>query len=157
MAPGLSNSWLQDTDVSRSDHKGFPRNVQPIENVKWDQSLQPKNYEIFGTHPDSKILFLDINILDSTGKEPYHGDVFIEGERIAAVGTVPNVEQLKNDPKVRVFNGRGRTLLPGLGDGHTHFTWNGGDLDRLGELQVEEHTLLTMRSAQCFLDSGYTM
>jgi septum formation topological specificity factor MinE len=44
-----------------------------------------------------------------------------------------------------------------LGDGHTHFSWNGGDLDQLGTLGVEEHTLLTMRSAQCFLDSGYTM
>jgi hypothetical protein len=47
--------------------------------------------------------------------------------------------------------------MSGLGDAHTHFTWNGGDLDRLGDLGVEEHTLLTMRSAQCFLDSGYTM
>ena len=33
----------------------------------------------------------------------------------------------------------------------------GGDLDRLGELETEEHTLVTMKSAQCFLDSGYTM
>lgn len=74
-----------------------------------------------------------------------------------AVGDVPNVEDLKNDPKVRVFYGKGRTLMSGLGDAHTHFTWNGGDLDRLGDLGVEEHTLLTMRSAQCFLDSGYTM
>lgn len=47
--------------------------------------------------------------------------------------------------------------MSGLGDGHTHFSWNGGDLDQLGTLGVEEHTLLTMRSAQCFLDSGYTM
>jgi hypothetical protein len=47
--------------------------------------------------------------------------------------------------------------MSGLGDGHTHFSWNGGDLDQLGTLGIEEHTLLTMRSAQCFLDSGYTM
>jgi imidazolonepropionase-like amidohydrolase len=47
--------------------------------------------------------------------------------------------------------------MSGLLDAHTHFTWNGGNLDALGELGVEEHTLLTMRSAQCFLDSGYTM
>lgn len=79
------------------------------------------------------------------------------GERITAVGKVENVEELKNNPKVRLFHGRGRTLMSGLGDGHTHFTWNGGDLDRLGALGVEEHTLLTMKSAQCFIDSGYTM
>ena len=81
----------------------------------------------------------------------------ILGERIKAVGDVPHKGELQKDPKVRVFQGRGRTLMPGLGDAHTHFTWNGGDLDRLGELEVEEHTLLTTRSAKCYIDSGYTM
>lgn len=81
----------------------------------------------------------------------------LPGEKFTAVGKVPNVEALRDDPTVRVIHGRGRTLMSGLGDAHTHFTWNGGDLDRLGDLGVEEHTLLTMRSAQCFLDSGYTM
>lgn len=47
--------------------------------------------------------------------------------------------------------------MPGLGDSHAHFTWNGGALDQLANLGVEEHTLLTARSAECFLDSGYTM
>jgi imidazolonepropionase-like amidohydrolase len=79
------------------------------------------------------------------------------GERIVEVGIVKDVASLLKDPTVRVFNGRGRTLMSGLCDAHTHFTWNGGDLTALGELGIEEHTLLTMRSAQCFLDSGYTM
>lgn len=79
------------------------------------------------------------------------------GEKIAAVGVVPDVDTIREEAGVRVIHGRGRTLMSGLGDAHTHFTWNGGDLDRLGDLGVEEHTLLTMRSAQCFLDSGYTM
>lgn len=47
--------------------------------------------------------------------------------------------------------------MPGLGDAHTHFTWNGGDLDALGDFPVEEHVLLTARSARCYLDSGFTM
>jgi hypothetical protein len=47
--------------------------------------------------------------------------------------------------------------MSGLGDTHTHLTWNGGDLNRLSDLQVEEHVLLTARSAQCYIDSGYTM
>ena len=83
--------------------------------------------------------------------------MFGPGQRFAAVGKVSNIETLKQDPRVRVFHGRGRTLMSGLGDGHTHFTWNGGDLGHLGDLGVEEHTLVTMKSAQCFLDSGYTM
>ena len=47
--------------------------------MNFDPKLQPKNYEIAGTHPDSKILFVDVNILDCTGRMPYKGDVLIEG------------------------------------------------------------------------------
>ena len=48
-------------------------------------------------------------------------------------------------------------LMSGLGDAHTHLTWAGIALDKLGDIGVEEHTLMTARSAQCYLDSGYTM
>jgi len=47
--------------------------------------------------------------------------------------------------------------MSGLGDAHTHFTWNNGDLGALGDLGVEEHTLFTAQAAQCYIDSGYTM
>lgn len=79
------------------------------------------------------------------------------GQRIVSVGDVPNKASLLRNPKIRVFQGRGRTLMPGLGDAHTHFSWNGSNLDRLGGLPLEEHVLLTARSARCYLDSGYTM
>ncbi|KPI42234.1 uncharacterized protein AB675_9486 [Cyphellophora attinorum] len=138
-------------------YDGPPRNLEHINQLDFDPSLQPKEYHLQGTHPDSIILFLDVEILECTGKLPYRGDVLIKGERFASVGRVEGVEELKKNPKVRVFNGRGRTLIPGLGDAHTHLSWNGGDLDRLGELGVEEHTLLTARSAACYIDSGYTM
>ena len=138
-------------------YTGPPRNVASINAISFDKALQPKKYELLGTHPESKLLFLDVNILDSTGRAPYRGDVLIEGERITKVGVVPNVENLKTNSRVRVFHGQGRTLISGLGDAHTHFTWNGGDLNKLGELPVEEHVLLTARSAQCYIDSGYTM
>lgn len=82
---------------------------------------------------------------------------FSIGERFKEIGTVHDKDALRNDPRTRVFQGRGRTLMSGLGDAHTHLTWNGGDLGRLGELGVEEHVLLTARSAQCYIDSGYTM
>ena len=49
------------------------------EQVQFDKSLAPKRYEMKGTDPGSKILFLDVNILDSTGRPPYSGDVLIEG------------------------------------------------------------------------------
>ena len=60
-------------------YDGPPRNIAYIEAVKFADNLQPKNYEILGTHPDSQILFTDVNILEATGKLPYRGDVYIKG------------------------------------------------------------------------------
>lgn len=64
-----------------SQYDGSPRNAEHINAIRWDQSLTPKNYEISGTDADSNILFLDVNILDSTGCEPYKGDVLTEGDQ----------------------------------------------------------------------------
>ncbi|KIW73146.1 hypothetical protein PV04_01287 [Phialophora macrospora] len=138
-------------------YEGPPRNVKAIDEINFTEAVKYPKYEILGTDPESKILFVDVSILECTGKEPYRGDVYIEGERIKAVGEVPNKNEILKDPDVRLFKGNGRTLMPGLGDSHTHFSWNGGDLASLGGLNVEEHTLLTARSAKCYLDSGYTM
>jgi hypothetical protein len=160
MAPSRINDPLpsfSQTSTSSPPYAGPPRNLENINAINFDVALQPTKYEILGTHPDSRILFTDVSILDSSGRDPYRGDVLIEGERISKVGVVPNAEELKRDPRVRVFQGRGWTLMSGLGDAHTHFSWNGGDLNRLGDLGVEEHVLLTARSAQCYIDSGYTM
>ena len=160
MAPGILVNGDSGNDDSHfpifSSHKS-KRKLNPQDDLNFDPNLKPRKYHIEGTRPDSQVLFVDVNIIDSTGAEPYRGDVFIQGERIKNVGSVPNVQQLKKDPKTRVIEGRGRTLMSGLGDAHTHFTWNNGALDRLGDVGVEEHTLMTARSAQCYLDSGYTM
>jgi imidazolonepropionase-like amidohydrolase len=103
---------------------------------------------------ESRTLFRDVTIFDSTGAAPYPGDVLVEGERISAVGTAGAARA----EGARVIDGRGRTLMSGLCDAHTHLTWNNGaDLDALGELPVEEHTLFAARSARTYIDSGYTM
>lgn len=128
--------------------------MNPHDYVQFDPSLKPKSYHIKGTDPNSKVLFRDVNIIDSTGRDPFTGDVYIEGERIKYAGEVPNVENLAKSTSVKTINGRGRTLMSGLGDAHTHFSWNNGDLGALGDLGVEEHTLMTARSAQCYIDSG---
>ena len=59
------------------DHKIDTMN--PHDLVQFDKSLTPKKYEIKGTKPDSKILFTDVNIIDSTGADAFRGDVYIEG------------------------------------------------------------------------------
>lgn len=81
MAPALNTgSWRENTATATTTYDGVPRNIISIDNLQWDDCLLPNKYEIYGTHPDSRILFLDVNILDSTGAEPYRGDVLIEGK-----------------------------------------------------------------------------
>ncbi|KAL1861120.1 hypothetical protein Plec18170_001635 [Paecilomyces lecythidis] len=161
MSPGLLHdpknvSWAESAS-KLEQYDGPPRNVKYIEEVSFDKGVKPKEYKIQGTHPGSRVLILDVEIIDSTGKEPYRGDVYIEGDRFSAVGDVPNKEDLMKDARVTKFYGNGRTLMSGLGDAHTHLSWNGGDSGRLGELGTEEHTLLTAKSAKSYLDSGYTL
>lgn len=73
-----SRSWPS-VNVAPEPYQGPPRNTESIKNLKWEDHLQPKRHEISGTNPESKILFLDVNILDSSGREPFRGDVLIEG------------------------------------------------------------------------------
>lgn len=84
MAPARTEepaiSWPTQQDNGPTKYTGFPRNIKAIDEVNFDASLQPKHYDIFGTHTEAKILFLDVKILDSTSREPYRGDVLIEGK-----------------------------------------------------------------------------
>ncbi|KAK7051964.1 amidohydrolase [Favolaschia claudopus] len=101
------------------------------------------------------IAFKNVTILDSTGAPPYSGDVLVNGQRIAKVGGKLTSEELAG---ARIIEGRGRTLMSGLIDAHTHFSWtDSSSLEGLADMPVEEHTLFTARSALTFLDCGYTM
>lgn len=85
MAPGKlidqEVSWTSPAvSADQYFYEGPPRNIAHIQSLKFPPGLQPKSYEIQGTHPDSQILFLDVNILEATGKLPYRGDVYIKGD-----------------------------------------------------------------------------
>ena len=140
---GLGDAW----DFRRPTVKG--RDL-----TKPDERIVIPIREMAGTDLNSRILFENVKILDSTGREPHRGDVLVVGQKIKYVGQVPAHEKAD----ARVVLGNGRTLMSGLVDAHTHFTWtNAGNLDSLGEMGVEEHTLFSARSARTFLDCGYTM
>jgi hypothetical protein len=66
-------------DCPVEKYDGPPRNIAYIDQLDFDSNLQPVNYEISGTHSSSKILILDVEILESTGREPYRGDVLVAG------------------------------------------------------------------------------
>lgn len=100
-------------------------------------------------------LFTNVEILDGDSAGPVSGEVIVADGRITAVETggasLPRADH-------RVVDGKGRTLMSGLCDAHTHFTWNsGGDLDALANMPLEEHMIVGVESARILLDSGYTM
>src|SRR5260370_24168259 len=70
-----------------------------------------------------RMLLTNARILTCSGdpaEKPLDGDVLIEGNRIARVAT----GRLDVDPaSALVADLRGATLLPGLGDAHTHISW----------------------------------
>lgn len=60
------------------------------------------------------IVIRDVQIIDGTGAAPYHADVGIRGERIAAIGGLADAEA------VETVEGQGNYLAPGFIDVHTH-------------------------------------
>lgn len=100
-------------------------------------------------------LFTNVQILDGTGTDPYAGEVLVRDNRIARVSRAGEGEPA---PDAEVVNGSGATLMPGLCDAHTHFSWtNQANLDAIGMMPVEEHVLAAADNARTYLDCGYTM
>lgn len=85
MAPSAVDSqgrMINGVNGHSNDIKGAQKSTDkmyPHDYVHFDPSLKPKDYTIKGTDPNSKVLFRDVNILDSTGADPFKGDVYIEG------------------------------------------------------------------------------
>ncbi|MEZ5649827.1 MAG: hypothetical protein R3E87_04680 [Burkholderiaceae bacterium] len=104
-----------------------------------------------------RTLFTNVRVLDSSGEYPYSGEVMVQGRRIKEVARGSNRFPGSGHDHA-VVDGRGATLMSGLCDAHTHFSWN--DAAKLEDIMLmppEEHTLVTARTAALLLDMGYTM
>jgi len=100
------------------------------------------------------ILFQNASVWDGSGAAAYPADVLVEGTRIKTIARAPG--KLATDGAV-VIEARGRTLMPGLVEGHAHISFGGAINDSdLGNIPPEEHVLLTMRNAKTLLDHGFT-
>ncbi|SAL56691.1 amidohydrolase [Caballeronia terrestris] len=99
-------------------------------------------------------VFTNVNIFDGTGADPYIGEILVEGNRITRVAK--NGDTV-NTPNARVIDGRGRFIMPGMTEAHTHFSWN--DQPSLSAIQFmppEEHILWCVRVAKRYLEMGFT-
>jgi len=68
-----------------------------------------------GAHAQDRVLIDDARVFDGTGAPARVADVLVEGDRIVAVS--PNIASPAGATRV---DGRGKTLIPGLHDLHTH-------------------------------------
>lgn len=102
----------------------------------------------------SRIAITNVVIFDGSGKQPFQGEVLIDGARISQVARTPEQVSLEG---ARIIDGRGRFLMPGMTEAHTHFSWN--DQPTLAAIQFmppEEHILWCVRVAKRYLEMGWT-
>ena len=102
----------------------------------------------------ANVLFTNVRIMDGSGEYPFAGEVLVQGNRIRRVA-----RGSRNLPMsgATVIDGAGATLMPGMTEAHTHFSWNDQpSLDAIFRMPPEEHTLFAAGAAKVYLDSGFT-
>ena len=65
-------------------------------------------------------LIANATIWDATGAPAFAGDLLVEGNRILAVGPDASAGRAPAD---QVIDGSGKTLMPGLTEGHAHISF----------------------------------
>jgi imidazolonepropionase-like amidohydrolase len=102
----------------------------------------------------ANVLFTNVRIFDGTGTLPFNGEVLIAGNRIAQVG---RGARALATPGVKVIDGAGATLMPGMVEAHTHFSWNDQpSLNAIQRMPTEEHILWCAHIAKRYLEAGWT-
>jgi imidazolonepropionase-like amidohydrolase len=100
------------------------------------------------------VLFTNVRVLDGTGALPWSGSVLVEGNRIRQVGrSAAPVSSSASE----VIDGAGATLMPGMCEAHTHFSWNdAATLSAIQRMPLEEHVLWCAKVARRYLEAGFT-
>ena len=102
----------------------------------------------------SDVLFTNVRILDGSGQNPFSGSVLVQGNRIRQVGRSRAALAPGN---ATVIDGAGATLMPGMVEAHTHFSWNdAATLAGIQTMPLEEHVLWCAKVAKRYLEAGFT-
>ncbi len=103
---------------------------------------------------DNSTLFTNVRILDGSGAMPYSGSVLVQGNRIRTVG---RSTAALSPSGATVIDGAGATLMPGMCEAHTHFSWNdAATLAGIQTMPLEEHVLWCAKIAKRYLEAGWT-
>jgi imidazolonepropionase-like amidohydrolase len=99
-------------------------------------------------------LFTNVRILDGTGQNPFAGSVLVQGNRIRQVGRSTAAISTAG---ATVIDAAGATLMPGMCEAHTHFSWNdAATLAAIQAMPLEEHVLWCAKVAKQYLQAGFT-
>jgi imidazolonepropionase-like amidohydrolase len=102
----------------------------------------------------NRVLFTNVRILEGNGAMPVNGSVLVEGNRIRSVGRATAAIPAA---AATVIDGAGATLMPGLCEAHTHFSWNdAATLAAIQRMPLEEHVLWCAKVARRYLEAGFT-
>lgn len=98
-------------------------------------------------------LFTNVRILEGGNGSPYPGSVLVEGNRIKRVTR----NGASGNGATTVIDGQGATLMPGMCEAHTHFSWNdSATLAGIQRMPLEEHVLWCAKVAKRYLEAGWT-
>jgi imidazolonepropionase-like amidohydrolase len=102
-------------------------------------------------------LFTNVRILEGGGTNPYSGSVLVQGNRIKAVSRSSAAPGGSGSIDAQVIDGAGATLMPGMVEAHTHFSWNdSATLAGIQSMPLEEHVLWCAKVAKRYLQAGFT-
>jgi imidazolonepropionase-like amidohydrolase len=98
--------------------------------------------------------FTNVRIIDGTGSAPYMGSVLVEGKRIKHISR--STAPISSGDSLTI-DAAGSTLMPGMCEAHTHFSWNNAaNLAGIQTMPLEEHVLWSAKVAKIYLEAGWT-
>jgi len=104
-----------------------------------------------GSSETADLILTQGNVITMDEAQPRAQAIAIKGEKILAVGSNEQIDKLRG-PQTEVIDLEGRTVVPGLVDGHLHFSRLGADTSHIVELDdsqsLEEALTLIKRRAQ---------
>lgn len=99
-----------------------------------------------------QILIKNVNIFDGKSEQLSMGqDVLVEGSLIKQIGM-----GLKAEADAAVIDGKGKTLMPGLIDMHTHLMFRYGITVMRSDFDAQAAGAAAMETLQLYMQMGYT-